>query len=274
MVGSGWGGPETILEYTNPVNDIKTNVRKRHAYTFANQAALEWKPIDGLTLRTDGVYSIQFKDDKRFWGPMTDEGSKHNNLPVASITKEQTDSYTWTTTASYDWTIKEKNNFYALVGFELYHKQKQKTVQKNRYFPKNISADKAFNNMSLGTAYEASSELGTSVRTTSYFGQLNYNYDHKYLLSATFRADGSTMFAPGHQWGYFPSVSGAWVLSSEEFMKDFTWLDELKFRAAIGKAGSNNIDADMWRYLYSVSSTAGLRLASSSFSRILLEHYL
>ncbi|MBO5455600.1 MAG: TonB-dependent receptor [Muribaculaceae bacterium] len=254
-----WVDPdqEAIFEYTNPVNDIKTNVRKRHAYTFANQAALEWKPIDGLTLRTDGVYSIQFKDDKRFWGPMTDEGSKHNNLPVASITKEQTDSYTWTTTASYDWTIKEKNNFYALVGFELYHKQKQKTVQKNRYFPKNISADKAFNNMSLGTAYEASSELGTSVRTTSYFGQLNYNYDHKYLLSATFRADGSTMFAPGHQWGYFPSVSGAWVLSSEEFMKDFTWLDELKFRAAIGKAGNNNIDADMWRYLYSVNSTAG-----------------
>ncbi|MDE5694303.1 MAG: TonB-dependent receptor, partial [Duncaniella sp.] len=96
-----------------------------------------------------------------------------------------------------------------------------------------------------------------AVRTTSYFGQINYNYNHKYLLSATFRADGSSMFAPGHQWGYFPSVSGAWVLSEENFLKDQTWLNELKFRAAIGKAGNNNIDADMWRYLYDTKSEGG-----------------
>ncbi|MDE7148024.1 MAG: SusC/RagA family TonB-linked outer membrane protein, partial [Duncaniella sp.] len=248
---------EQIFSYTNPVSDIKTNVRKRHAYTFANQAALEYKPINGLTLRTEGVYTVQFKDDKRFWGRLTSEGKKYNSNPVASIEKTQTNSYTWTTTASYDWTIKEKNNFYALVGFELYNKQGEKTYQKNYHFPDNISADKAFNNMQLGEAYQSSSELGTANRTTSYFGQLNYNYDHKYLLSATFRADGSSMFAPGNQWGYFPSVSGAWVISSEEFMKDLTWLNELKFRAAIGKAGNNNIDADMWRYLYTSNAENG-----------------
>ena len=248
---------EQIFTYTNPVSDIKTNVRKRHAYTFANQASLEYKPISGLTLRTEGVYTVQFKDDKRFYGRLTSEGKKNNNMPVAQIEKTQTNSYTWTTTASYDWTIKEKHNFYALVGFELYNKQSEKTFQKNRYFPNSISADKAWNNMQLGTPYQSSSSLGTANRTTSYFGQLNYNYDHKYLLSATFRADGSSVFAKGHQWGYFPSVSGAWVISSEEFMKDLTWLNELKFRAAIGKAGNNNLDADMWRYLYTSNSEGG-----------------
>ncbi|WP_300858875.1 TonB-dependent receptor [uncultured Duncaniella sp.] len=248
---------ERIFTYTNPVADIKTNVRKRHSYTFTNQASLEFKPISGLTLRTEGVYTVQFKDDKRFWGRLTSEGKKHNSNPVASIEKKQTNTYTWTTTASYDWTIKEKNNFYALAGFELYHKQSEANTMKNRYFPDNISADKALNNMQLGTPYEASSELGTANRTTSYFGQINYNYDHKYLLSATFRADGSSMFAPGHQWGYFPSVSGAWVISSEEFMKDLTWLTELKFRAAIGKAGNNNLDPDMWRYLYKSNASSG-----------------
>ncbi|MDE6036787.1 MAG: TonB-dependent receptor, partial [Duncaniella sp.] len=232
-------------------------MRKRHTYTFTNQASLEYKPISGLTLRTEGVYNISFKDDKRFYGRLTNEGKKQNTHPVAQIDKNQTNSYTWTTTASYDWTIKEKNNFYALVGFELYHKQTEKTSQKNRYFPDNVTADKAFNNMGLGEAYQSSSEVGTAVRTTSYFGQLNYNYDHKYLLSATFRADGSSMFAPGHQWGYFPSVSGAWVLSQENFLKDVTWVNEVKFRAAIGKAGNNNIDADMWRYLYYTKTSAG-----------------
>lgn len=248
---------EAYFTYTNPVSDIKTNVRKKHTYTFSNQAALEWKPIEGLTLRTDGVYTVAFRDDKRFWGRLTSEGKKYDNHPVASVEKRQTNSYTWTTTASYDWTIKEKNNFYALVGFELYHKQYEQTYQKNRNFPDNIAADKAFNNMGLGEYLESSSMLSTANRTTSYFGQLNYNYDHKYLLSATFRADGSSVFAPGHQWGYFPSVSGAWVISSEEFMKDLTWLDELKFRAAIGKAGNNNLDPDMWRYLYESNTTGG-----------------
>ncbi len=248
---------ERYFQYTNPVSDIQTNVRKKHTYTFSNQAALEWKPISGLTLRTDGVYTVSFRDDKRFWGRLTSEGKKYDSHPVASIEKRQTKSYTWTTTASYDWTIKDKHNFYALVGFELYHKQYEQTYQKNRNFPDNIAADKAFDNLGLGEYLESTSEVSTANRTTSYFGQLNYNFDHKYLFSATFRADGSSIFAPGHQWGYFPSVSGAWVISSEEFMKDFTWLDELKFRAAIGKAGNNNLDPDMWRYLYTSNTTGG-----------------
>ncbi len=257
--GEGVADPdeEARFAYTNPVNDIQQNTRKKHSYSIANQASLEYKPIEGLTLRTEGVYNFSFADDNRFWGPLTSTGKKHNNLPVASITKTQKNSYTWTTTASYDWSIKEKNNFYALVGFELYNTQTQKTFQQNRYFPRDITADRAWDNMGLGTAYQSTSELGTADRTTSYFGQLNYNYDHKYLLSATFRADGSSLFAPGNQWGYFPSVSGAWVISEENFLKDLTWLNELKFRAAIGKAGNNRIDADQWRFLYYSNNTAG-----------------
>ena len=257
---------EALFQYTNPVNDIKTNVRKKHSYTFANQAALEYKPITGLTLRTEGNFTFSFADDNRFYGPLTSEGLKNQTLPVAQIDKKQTNQYTWTTTASYDWSIKEKHNFYALVGFELYHKQSESSTQKNRYFPREITADKAWNNMGLGKPWVSTTSLGTADRTNSYFGQLSYNYDHKYLLSATFRADGSTMFAPGHQWGYFPSVSGAWVISSEEFMKDITWINELKFRAAIGKAGNNRIKADMWRYLYTSNSSGGPNFGESTLN--------
>ena len=248
---------EAAFAYTNPVNDISSNTRKKHSYTMSNQLALEYKPITGLTLRTEGVYNFAFSDDKRFYGPLTSTGKKHNNLPVASITKTQKNSYTWTTTASYDWSIKDVHNFYALVGFELYNTQSQNTFMQNRYFPKDITADRAWDNMGLGTPYQSTSELGTADRTTSYFGQINYNYNHKYLLSATFRADGSSLFAPGNQWGYFPSVSGAWVLSEENFLKDVTWVNELKFRAAIGKAGNNRIDADQWRFLYYSNNTEG-----------------
>ena len=248
---------EAAFAYTNPVNDIASNTRKKHSYTVTNQAALEYKPITGLTLRTEGVYNFAFSDDKRFYGPLTSTGKKHNNLPVASITKTQKNSYTWTPTASYDWSVKDMHNFYALVGFELYNSQSQNTFQQNRYFPRDIDAQRAWDNMGLGTPYQSTSELGTADRTTSYFGQINYNYNHKYLLSATFRADGSSLFAPGNQWGYFPSVSGAWVLSEENFLKDQIWLNELKFRAAIGKAGNNRIKADQWRFLYYSNNTEG-----------------
>lgn len=57
--------------------------------------------------------------------------------------------------------------------------------------------------------------------------------------------------------GLLPSISGAWVLSEENFLNDVEWIDQLKLRAAFGLAGNNRIDNDMWRYLYSVNSTGG-----------------
>ena len=101
-------------------------------------------------------------------------------------------------------------------------------LPKNRYFPRAFEAGQAWDNMGFGTPQESTSSLSTPDRTASFFGQASYNYNHKYLLSVTMRADGSTKFAPGNQWGYFPSVSGAWVLSEEKFMEDIKWIDQLK----------------------------------------------
>lgn len=74
----------------------------------------------------------------------------------------------------------------------------------------------------------------------SYFGRLNLNWDDKYLLEANLRADGSSKFAPGHRWGYFPSVSAGWRISQEHFMEGAaSWLDHLKLRASYGSLGNN-----------------------------------
>lgn len=74
----------------------------------------------------------------------------------------------------------------------------------------------------------------------SYFGRVNLNWDDKYLLEANLRADGSSKFAPGHRWGYFPSVSAGWRISQEKFMRSLaSWLDNLKIRASYGSLGNN-----------------------------------
>ena len=72
----------------------------------------------------------------------------------------------------------------------------------------------------------------------SYLARVSYNYDSKYYITANVRADGSSKLAPGHRWGYFPSVSAAWRLSGEDFMKDVTWTDDLKIRISWGQSGN------------------------------------
>lgn len=74
----------------------------------------------------------------------------------------------------------------------------------------------------------------------SYFARISYNYMSKYLFTANVRADGSSRLHPNHRWGVFPSFSAAWRLSSEEFMKDIDWLDDLKIRGGWGQTGNQS----------------------------------
>lgn len=248
---------EELFTYTNPKSDIAINQLIKHSYSYTNGISFDWKPLKGLTLRTEATIGLGWRDQNRFYGALTSTGKSNNNLPVAEITDYRGLSYVWTNTASYNFSVKDTHNWSFLLGQEIQHSQTTTTYMMNRYFPRNFTAREAWNNMKFGNPYQSETELSTSDRTASFFGQANYNYKHRYLLSATFRADGSTKFAPGYQWGYFPSISGAWVISEEPFMKDVEWISQLKLRAAFGLAGNNRINSDMWRILYNINSTGG-----------------
>lgn len=248
---------EELFTYTNPKSDININQQKKYSYNYTNAFSLEWRPIKNLALRSEATIGLSWKDQYRFYGALTSEGLSNNSQPVAIVQKDNSFNYIWTNTASYLFSLKEIHNFSFLLGQEIYNSQTRNNYQKNRYFPRAFEAEQTWSNMGFGTPQVSDTSLSTPDRTASFFGQVSYNYMRKYLLSATMRADGSTKFAPGNQWGYFPSVSGAWVISEEKFMKNVEWIDQLKLRAAVGLAGNNRIDNDMWRYLYSVNSTGG-----------------
>ena len=248
---------EAIFAYTNPKSDIGQNQRKQHQYTYVNQISLNWQPIAGLRLKTDFAHSMSFRDKNEFWGFMTKNGQANNNLGVAAITDSRSTSYTWTNTAAYDFTVADDHNLSFLLGQEIHDSQYKQEYMRNRYFGRDIDAASAWANMTLGSAWNAESTLSTADRMASFFGQAAYNYMHKYLLSVTMRADGSSKFAPGHQWGYFPSVSAGWVVSQEKFLKDVDWITQLKVRFAIGLSGNNRIGDDLWRYLYTINATGG-----------------
>ncbi len=89
----------------------------------------------------------------------------------------------------------------------------------------------------------------STVGRKSYVGRLNYNYQQKYLLSASLRADGSIIFAPGHRWGYFPAVSAGWKISEEEFFRKHLskTFRQFKLRASLGYTGNDGVAAWQWQ---------------------------
>ena len=247
---------ERYWKLASPLDDINQNYNLKHSYSFTNQASLTWEIIPNLSFRSDIAQFWSFSDNNRFYGYLTDEAAKNENMPVAQITNTRGFKYTWTNTLNYSLTLKEKHNLSFLLGQEVQHTQTTTNYQASRYFPQSTAPRYAFNNMGLGSAYASTSSVTTPNRIASYFGQINYNYKHKYLLSGTMRADGSTRFAPGNQWGYFPSISGAWVISEESWWnKDV--VDQLKIRAAFGLSGNNNIGDDRWRYQYNINAQGG-----------------
>lgn len=256
---------------TSPRSSVENDVTKKHEYSYTNQFALDWKPIKGLTLKTSFSHQMKFLDTNTFYSATSTKAQ--NSLPVASIVDRKTESYTWTNTANYVFDINKDHNFSFLLGQELHSTQYKTTTMQNRYFPYEITANKAWDNMNLGENETAETFRSTPNRMASFFGQANYNYKHRYLASFTMRADGSTKFAPGYQWGWFPSVSGAWVISEEPFMKDIKWIDQLKLRAAFGLAGNNNIDDDLWRYLYTIESTGGPGFGEGATGSLGEEYY-
>ena len=250
---------EKIFDYTNPKSDIKTNAMNKHMYSFSTSVSLDWHPIKGLSFRSDVALGKRWQQKRRFWGPLTSEGSKaeHKKQPLAELYNLEWFDYTWTNTVNYNFDLQDEHHFTFLLGQEIYSNEKKTQTMVNHLFPRSFTAEEAWENMEYGLPYEAKSYRESPDRTASFFGQGNYNFNHRYLFSFTARADASNRFAPKNRWGFFPSLAGAWVMSEESFMDNITWIDNLKMRASYGVTGNNNVDLDMYRPLYKINSTGG-----------------
>ena len=113
----------------------------------------------------------------------------------------------------------------------------------------------SLHSLAVGDASTATNNgNGSSWAIESYYGRLNYNYADRYLLTATLRADGSSNLGPNNRWGWFPSAAFAWRASNEEFLKDVSWLENLKLRMGWGIVGNQN--AGTYAYGTTMSNTA------------------
>lgn len=242
-------------EFLNPVDitndEYKKSTRQRQTYN----GALNWKIIEGLTFRSEWGADLYDEKDDTFYGLSTSTARKNNLAPVAM--KQKKDSYTWriSNTLTYQKTFDQRHDLTVMVGQEVNSSVSNSLKVEARYFPKTVTRKIALANMDLGTARPISSSDGMPNNLASVFGRVNYSFDSRYMLTASIRADGSSKFAPGHQWGYFPSAAVGWRISEEQFMKGAEdWLSNLKLRFSYGASGNNRIGNDLYRYVYEVSS--------------------
>lgn len=145
-----------------------------------------------------------------------------------------------------------------LLGQELVSSERRLLTTNIDGFPESFDARQAFKLTTQGTAISTDNYYEKPDKLFSFFTRANYTFDSRYLLSATFRADGSSRFEKGNRWGYFPSVAGGWRINEESFLKDTKWLHNLKLRASFGLAGNNNIPSDVADPPYRSGSTTFL----------------
>ncbi|MDR2840639.1 MAG: TonB-dependent receptor [Paludibacter sp.] len=230
--------------------------RHRNQRSFTYNAALNWEIIKGLAYRVEGSYGYGFNENQRYWGETTVDASNNGGLPLVEQQKSNSSSYRLSNTLTYKFAIGKQHQFNVMAGQELNSSSSQSLTTRVFHFSKDLTPEKIFANLGLGESPTISSSYGEPTRLLSYFGRFGYNFGERYLATITLRADGSSKFAPGRQWGYFPSAAVAWRIVEEPFMlntKD--WLSDLKLRASYGEAGNNRISSGLYKSRYTISSS-------------------
>jgi len=237
--GGGYDGPtgEPLGNGSNPYAvAYRTGNNQAHFVTVEGIVFAEADFLQHFTARTafGGRLWNQYYWQYAF-NPYEDYES-HTNPNGSTENEQMSAQHNWTNTVTYK-NVWGKHNLQVLGGHELKgYSGREFHASGQGYF----SMDPNYIQLQYGTPTTApTSTIYQPTSSISYFGRLDYMYNDRYILGATIRRDGSSIFFPGHQWGTFPSVSLGWRLSEEEFMKPVTWVNNLKLRGSWGKAGNN-----------------------------------
>lgn len=241
----------------NPVVAISDNDQYIHRKTYNLNGALSYDVISGLRLRSEVGYDGYKNDQDRYYGRttyfVTNNVKNYPGLPVVVFANTTRNAIRSTNTLSYDFKkhLSSDHNLNLLLGHEYIKTEQEIYTTQINGFPAGYDFNSTRKLSGQGKESVASKVFNPDDVLLSFFSRANYNYKGKYLLSATFRADGSSKFLEGNRWGYFPSASAAWRISGEDFMRETSsWLNDLKLRASYGTAGNNNIPTGQTAQLF------------------------
>ena len=236
------------VNITSPAENIARTENNKSSYNrliATGKATIKF--MEGLNLtsslsfdRLQGI-ETQFLDPKQTTNGRDNYGKGHDGRSISSV---------WV----FDNVLNWKKDF-GLHGLDVMAGSSW-TASKysNNYIDGSNYADGLFQTLNAANkiSWTGTGSSASEWAILSYFARLQYNWNDRYLFTANVRADGSSKLAPGHRWGYFPSFSGAWRISSEPFMKDIEWINDLKLRGGWGQTGNQSGLGD-YSYLASYS---------------------
>ena len=249
---------------------MTTNNNKSQNLTATANVYAEMEFIKNLKFRT--VLGVKYDSNNyRSFSPLYHFSIYSYQDTRTGVSQSASDGLgiTWTNTLSYNFKLKE-HNIDAMIGYEVYRTEGQSIYGSNGSLRDGFDTwEYAY--LSNGTATNQEGGLSVSgspwdeERMVSYFGRVSWNWKERYMATATLRCDGSSRFAKGHRFGWFPSISAGWVVTNEKFMEPvLNVMDYFKIRASWGQVGNQNIGNYMYlapmafnNYYYNFGTTLG-----------------
>ena len=240
-------GIENIDPDHDPVQLTNDITDRNRSQSLRASAALSWEIIDGLTARTE-VSMTRNNGLNTYY-----ENGYTNKEKRATLSRSQGEGFRSLTTLNYSFKLGEDHDFGLMLGNEVLSTNSEASTLSGSGYSDAFDYKTTMGLIQMATnTFSASNYIGVPSRTVSFFGRANYTLLDKYLLTATFRADGSSKFAPNNRWGYFPAAAAAWRVIDEPWMDGARgWLSNLKLRLSYGTSGSDNISSDLWRETWS-----------------------
>lgn len=247
----------------NPLTSAREEQNDRETRTFSVNGDLTYTILKCLTWRTAVGYRYQTRRYDVFYGDESLE-AKRSSIK-GSISNYDYETFQISNTLSYNKRWKKLHNLTVMLGQEYITRSSRSVVSSANQFPND---DIGLGDMSLGTPTSITSSKNYDDNIASFFGRINYNYNDRYLLTASLRADGSSKFGKNNKWGYFPSISAAWRAGEEDFIKNLNVFSDLKFRMGYGLAGNNRIGSyNSLALLQSVYTAMGNSLTTGYVSK-------
>ena len=261
--GQGWGGPVGGMnDRQNPARLLEYNKDNGYKYLrlFGNAYA-DLEIIKNLHVRSSFGIDYGYYN-KRSLQRSYVSGYLKNDQTSVTIDQSVSDKWTWTNTAQYNFSL-GKHNVNLLAGTEMYRDVFDNTTLRKNDF---ILETPDYMYPDAGTGESFTSGTSTQYKLLSYFGKAEYDYDGRYLASATIRRDGSSRFGKNNQFGTFPAVSAGWRISQEKFMQDKAmFISDLKLRAGWGQTGNQEISNTAIYSLYLANYAGGSPTWATSY---------
>ncbi len=239
------GGQYNEMGFANPLLAFDNTKWRTYDVKSLTSGSIDYSPVKDLSFKVQGNYDYTDRKEDQYVAGII----RGSEMGYSQRWRNFIKNYNYIFTTNYNYNPSENSKLSLLAGYEY------QNSRNNGYYLGAEGIEEPFynNESAFDELYKASSGLGVGVpnKFVSYFSRANYTFKNRYVIQGMFRADGSSNFGRNNRYGYFPTVSAAWIASEEDFLKNSNVISSLKFRVGYGITGNAGLPPNEWRGTYS-----------------------